>query len=320
MSHNINEGRIFYHGQKPWHGIGTELDRPATSKEAITLARLGYEVELQPIFLKDGTQVPDRQASVRKDNNNVLGVVGNRYTVMQNVDAFNFFDNVVAEKLAMYHTAGALGKGERIWILAKLPKDMIIGKEDKVEEYLLLTNSHDGSTALQMYFTPIRVVCQNTLIASTRNKGQSIAIRHTTNMGSKVAEARRALGIAIDFYKELEEEFGNLANFSLKTQQVESYFDAVLKIKDGDKETSTRKKNEKDTLLGLFERGKGNDNPNIRHSAWCAYNAVAEYTDHYRTVKNSTENPSNRLKSIWLGSSARMKDRAYSEIKKLVKS
>ena len=316
MAHNINEGRIFYVGQKPWHGIGTELQNPATAKEAIMASKLDYPIELQPIFLKNGKELEDRKASVRKDTGNYLGVVGNNYRIVQNVDAFGFFDHVVGDGQAIYHTAGALGLGERIWILAKLPKNIVIKGKDVIEKYLVLANSHDGKSALRMYFTPVRVVCQNTLNASLKDAEEGIAIRHTGDINSKVEEARRALGLAINYYEKFEEIVKYLADTQFTIKQADQFFSKVAfgDVDPNDKDISTRARNEKDTLLGLFERGKGNDMKEIRHTAWTAYNAVTEYADHHRAVHGLKKDPSMRLNSVWFGSSARMKQEALDDL------
>lgn len=134
MAHRINEDRIFYYGEKPWHNIGTELKKPATAKEAIEAARLDYEVvrwELNAVpdgnwSAKELLTIPDRFATVRKDTKQVLGIVSDKYQPIQNVEAFDFFDSIVGEGKAIYHTAGAFGVGERIWILARIVTATII--------------------------------------------------------------------------------------------------------------------------------------------------------------------------------------------------
>ena len=233
---------------------------------------------------------------------------------MQNTEAFDFFDSVVGEGKAIYHTAGALGQGERVWILAKLPKNCIIKKVDEIERYLLLTNSHDGKSALRMYFTPIRVVCQNTLNMSFKDASDGIVIRHIGDIKSKIEEAQRALGIATLFYNDFEKIAERMAGKTLKKDEVTLYFSQVLRIEDKEEdEISGRKRNQVNDLLALFENGKGNNNESIRHTVWTAYNAVAEYTDHFHTVKGLKEDKTKRLNSIWFGSGYRMKERAYQE-------
>ena len=164
MAHEIAtaaDGRaaMLYTGEPPWHGLGTRLDNPATATEAIVAAGLDYQVELTRLTTIDGIPVPQRVAVVRSDTQDVLGVVSPAYVPVQNRQAFGFLDAIAAEGGIRYHTAGALRRGERVWLLGKLPGEIRVKDSDDVtEKYLLLSNSHDGSSALRVYFTPVRVV------------------------------------------------------------------------------------------------------------------------------------------------------------------
>lgn len=313
MAHNINEGRMFYVGEKPWHGIGKELANPATAAEAIAAAQLDYQIDLLDVFTSNGNQAYGHKAAVRKDTGRVLGVVGDRYRIIQNREAFSFFDNIVGEGQAIYHTAGALGQGERIWILAKLPKDIILLREDVVEKYMVLTNSHDGTSALRAYFTPVRVVCQNTLNASLKDAGAGITIRHTGNLGSKVDEARRVLGITVSFYTQWEAIANQLIDVKLNVEQAEAYFNKVVFGGKKVDEEATQLINRRNEMLNLFDSGKGQQIKGMEHSLWTAWNAVTEYSDHYRSVRGTSEDPSLRLKDAWFGTGAKMKEVAYAE-------
>lgn len=315
MSHNINERRMFYYGQEPWHGIGTKLDNPATAKEAIEAAQLDYPVALKKIKTEDGVIIPDKFATVRNDTGTPLGVVGNLYAPVQNVEAFDFFDSIIGEHLAIYHTAGALGRGERIWILAKLPESIRVMKDDVVDKYLLLTNSHDGCSALRMFFTPIRVVCQNTLIAAMSAAKGGISIRHTGNIQSKIKEAQRALGIAINFYGEFERSITKFSDRKLSDAESDMYFVSLICSNNeiDAQDLSTRKQNQLDALNVLYHKPEFTD---AQGTLWSAYNAVTRYVDHERTVKN--DNMSNRLESIWFGSGAELKSRAFTTAEALL--
>jgi phage/plasmid-like protein (TIGR03299 family) len=190
---------------------------------------------------------------------------------------------------------------------------MIIKKEE-IEKYLILTNSHDGKTALKMYFSPIRVVCQNTLILSLMSASSGISIRHKGNIQAKVEEAQRVLGIATLFYGDFEKIAEKFTEVEMNVKKVTDYFNRVLDIdveKEKKEELSTRSENQRNDLLSLFENGKGNDNPLIKHSLWAAFNAVTEYADHYRTVKGLKVDKTARLDSIWFGSGAKFKERGY---------
>lgn len=315
MAHNINENsRVFTVG-KSWHGLGTIVESEKTASEAIKLARLDYTVKQTPLFTAD-KKLDSHVAIIREDNQEILGITTPQYEVIQNIDAFGFFDTIVGEGQAIYHSAGALGKGERIWILAKLPNDIIINKDDIVEKYLCLTTSHDGKSSLKMYFTPVRVVCQNTLNLSMSNSKNGISIRHSANYKMRIDEARKILGISINYYDQFEKIVKQLENVDMNTAKMNEYFDKVLAIND-DKEVSTRKENQKGELVTLFSTGKGQKLGNA-HSAWKAYNAVTEYVDHYSTIRNIQDDKTNKLKSIWFGNGAKLKEKAYNEAVALI--
>lgn len=304
---------MMYAGEVPWHGLGTRLEEPVTAREAIAAAGLDYLAELQEIQTGHGTPIPQRKAVVRSDSGNILGIVGNSYVPVQNYQAFGFLDAVVADGSLRYHTAGALGEGERVWMLAKLPDDIRVKTSDDItEKYLLLSNSHDGSSSLRVHFTPIRVVCANTLAIAARNgRGQGVSIIHKGNLAAKVQQAQEVLGLAKRFYDDVDAQINRLASHYPSLRQLEEYFRQVYP--DSPDGESARTKNVRQEMLRLFEQGIGHDMPEIRHTTWTALNAVTEYVDHYRSTrgKTLTERSSNRLESAWFGSGARLKERAW---------
>ena len=154
-------------GRDAWHGLGARLSQVATAQEAIEAANMGWEVGMREVFIQTPSgqfmEVTDKKAVTRLDNGKVFGIFSNQYTPLQNRDAFTFFDSVVGAGEAIYHTAGTLAGGSRIWILAKLPGDLKLSDTDVLERYILLANSHDGSLAVTMKPTTVRVVCNNTL-------------------------------------------------------------------------------------------------------------------------------------------------------------
>lgn len=316
MAANVDS--MMYYGQVPWHGMGTELDHPATSEEAIQAAGLDWEVRCGNItvaadeVLKKPVDIPDHYCTVRMDKKVPLGIVGRLYTPIQNREAFSFFDAVVGEKKAIYQVAGALGAGETVWILAKLPEDIrIIGTDDIINKYLLLTNKHDGTMSLRMFFTPIRVVCQNTLSAalSARKGGEGVTLRHFPDIHKKSDQATKTLGVAMDYYRELAEAFNELARFEVKgTDWLHDFLETVMPTPEG-REASTRLMNIRTGMEERFE-SPSNSLPGIKHTAWAAYNAVTEYVDHVRKVPKTDEDKTRRLGNIWLGSGAQIKEKA----------
>lgn len=302
-----------YFGEKPWHGLGTKLDNPATAAEAIQAAGLNYRANLVPLMTDEGIAVPERKAVIRSDTRDVLGVVGNSYVPIQNGECFSFLDAVVAEGSLRYHTAGALGKGERVWMLAKLPGHIQVkNTEDITEKFLLLHNSHNGSSALRVFFTPIRVVCANTMaIAERKGRGQGIAIHHKGDLAAKVREAQKVLGLANRFYDDVQIKVDLLASHYPTSVQLKSYFETLYPdLPDG---KNKRAENIRSELVRLFDEGMGQDIPGIRHSAWAALHAVTEWVDHHRTTRarNPHDRSSRRLQSQWFGSGAQLKARAW---------
>lgn len=320
MAHElrINENGqadMMYFGEKPWHGLGTELANPATAEEAIKYAGLDFEVVKVPLFIYPDSpiSVPGQYATVRTDTNDVLGVVGERYNPLQNSEAFGFFDPLVDRDEAMYHTAGTLGKGERIWIMAKLP-DYISVKGDQVDKFVLLASSHDGSGSIIAKFTPIRVVCNNTLSAALAGKSDTVKIRHTRTMKDRLAEAHRVLGLSNKIYDQLDAIFNQMAETKITDEAMKTYIINSLtpdnKSEEEKEEMSTRLINITNRVIGLTEEGMGMNHEATKGTLWGAYNALTEYADHHKVVRGDDANA--RLTSIWFGTSEFLKNKAFS--------
>ncbi|QVL30296.1 DUF932 domain-containing protein [Telmatocola sphagniphila] len=317
MAHDLattnNKPAFAFYGEEPWHRLGQKLDQPATAEQAIAAAGLDYDVTLTEVATVDGMMVPRARAVVRYDNQTVLGLVSNRYIPVQNKQAFGFLDAVVADGGIRYHTAGALGQGEKIFLLAKLPGHIRVkNSEDLVNKFLLLSNAHDGSAALRVLFTPVRVVCQNTLsMALNQGQGEGISIRHQGNLEAKIGEAQRVLGLATRFYDNAAEKINRLASVYPTEAQLKNYFEKIYPSPEEELAKNSTKKARAE-LHRLFEQGIGHNMPEIRHSLWTAYNAVTEYVDH-RTFRGKSERDreSNRLQSIWWGTAAKIKERAW---------
>lgn len=323
MAHNLNfkdgKASMAYFGEKPWHQLGTAVDHAMTSAEAIELAGLNYEVAKFPIKADvEGklVEVPGKYATVRKDTNDALGVVGSRYTILQNQHAFQFFDGIVGIKEAMYHTAGALGKGEKVWILAKLPGTIRTVGDDVTEKFLLLSNSHDGSSTIDILWTPIRVVCQNTLNVALGDNSNKIRLRHTASVGLKIEDVREALGLANQKFEMFEDLSRQLATVKIG----EAEFKALIKgsglvpnVKD--EELSTRANNIIEEVSNLFETGRGADLEGAKGTAWGAFNSVVEYVDYFRS-----RNEASRAESLLYGAGAQIKQKAWDAAVALVKA
>ena len=310
MPHNLNVTNggpsMMYVGKTPWHSLGTRLDKPATAEEAIQAAHLDFTVEKFRLkTTPNDLSVETHFATVRTDTMEVLGIVGSRYEPIQNKDAFTTFDALVGEGEAIYHTAGVLGKGERIWLLAKLPDYIRVSGNDLVEKYLLLVNSHDGSSTVRVKLTPIRVVCENTLSLALSGAEQEVHIRHTLNAKEKLKEAHEILGLTNKLYAQLDAIFNRMNDTVVRGKTLTDYIEAVfpnrLESQDNSWMAKVRQK-----IVELAESGQGAEM--AKGTLWGAYNAVTEYVDHYRNMKGGE---TQRLKSMWFGSGERIKKSAF---------
>jgi len=210
--------------EEPWHGLGVVLERPpATIAEAIELSGLAWRVEREPIAVDRGDaatvddwweprceEISGYWANVRQDTRQVLGIVGDRYRIVQNVEAFQFVDQLIGSAMH-FETAGSLHDGRKVWVLARLPQHIEIGG-DPVRCYVLLMNSHDGSTAVVAASTPVRVVCQNTLNWGLERAHQRYSIRHTDKIREHVHQARQVLEISVDYYEQFKHTGDQLAS------------------------------------------------------------------------------------------------------------
>ena len=310
-------------GIKGWFEYGTDVKKHLTSDEAIKAAKLDYEVVKKPLFLSDGTTVPTHFATVRTDTDNQLGVVGSRYTILQNKSGLSFLDGIVGIKDAIYESAGAFRNGAKVWLLAKLPGYIKTVGEDITNKYLLLHNSHDGSGSVQIMFTPIRVVCANTLNVAIGAATNRISLRHTQNIGEKITKVQQQLGIINQRFSIFEEASQKLATVDLTKQAFEDYVkNTGLIPKKEDDEQSTRAQNILDEVSELFEVGRGAKLKGVKGTAWGAFNAVAEYVDHYRGVseknkdlpkqsKKFQEIQSKSTESLLFGSGSVIKQKAW---------
>ena len=328
MAHNINYNQqtgkhsFFSVQEKAWHGLGQIVEGYPTSTEAIKFAGLDYEVSKEEIytsnFNSDGqrmdytNRVKTHLATMRKDTGDVLGIVGKDYEIVQNKDAFTFFDSIVDGEGILYETAGALGKGERIFITAKLPNYIRVGKDDLIEQYLFLTTSHDGYGSISAAFTPIRIVCNNTLNAALRNQSNSIKIRHTANAKERLAQAHHLMGISNKLSSELEIIFNNWSKVKITDPEVKKLIQLALvpnkevfkNIQEGkEDELSTCFKNMCDTAYEYAMSNPTQQQPTTMGTLFGAYNAVTGYFQNVRTYKNNEA----KLKSLLLGGTAQVK-------------
>jgi phage/plasmid-like protein (TIGR03299 family) len=303
MAHEIEN--MMYVGDAPWHKLGQRfITPPKTLEEAMVAAGLDWKVGLKPLFTAEGTEVT-HQASFRESDNRILGVVGPEYHALQNNEAFNFFQPFIDSGLAQIETAGSLRNGQRVFILAKINSDdsvIVKQSDDRVAKYVLLSNSHDGTLAVRVGFTPIRVVCNNTMTLAHQDKASKlIRLRHSSNVVQNLENIREIMNLANSEFESTAEGFRFLASKQINSADLERY----VKIVFGKPGQETGGSRILAQVIPLFEKGRGNDMPGVKGTYWAAYNAVNEYLQYNR---GSDEH--NRLNEMWYGASASLNKKA----------
>jgi phage/plasmid-like protein (TIGR03299 family) len=320
MAHNLNfnaknnDYSFFSVKERAWHGLGKVVEQYPTSAEAIRYAGLDYTVEKRSMFIHNDEDffnsetvnsdilipeidVPNYYANIRTDTKQVLGVVGKDYQIVQNIDAFEFFDAIVGGGDGiLYETAGALGKGERIFITAKLPEYIRVGRDDLIEQYLFLTTSHDGFGSITAAFTPVRVVCNNTLNAALRNHSNAIKIRHTASANERIKQAHTLMGISSSLGNELSELFNYWAKVRITDQDVKKLIQIAMapnkevlhNLQQGTLDELSA--NYTNVIDKVYEYAMGNPTQleqTTVGTVFGAYNAVTGYFQNVRNYKDT---------------------------------
>ena len=235
MAHEVES--LMYVREVPWHGLGTRVEEAPTSAEAIKLAGLDWEVQPKPIYTEDNIVIPNHKANVRDIDNKVLGIVTDRYKIIQNKDAFDFTDNLIGED-CKYETAGSLCGGKKIFLLARMPERKIL--EEAFDPYICFTNTHDGSGSIRAIMTPTRVVCQNTLSLAIKNASRMWSTRHVGNLEAKLEEARHTLKLANDYMDKFEIVADQLAHTKVADEEVIKFLDDLFPIDENDSDRKKR--------------------------------------------------------------------------------
>ena len=224
MAHMIET--MFSVREKPWHGLGTIVMEAPASAEALKLAGRDWQVVQEPVYTDNRELIKGYKANVRSSDRRVLGVVSDRYKVVQNTDAFSFTDELLG-KGVKYETAGSLQEGKKVWLLARLPKEYVIAGE-RISSYLVFSNTHDGSGSVKVAVTPVRVVCNNTLNLALETAKRSFSMIHTGNIHDKIQEAKDTLFMAENYMDNLGIEFEQLRRQKMTDAQVKEYIELLL--------------------------------------------------------------------------------------------
>jgi len=313
MSHLVEN--MFSVKETPWHKLGVVIKDAPSMDKVLELAGLNWSVSLRPLHLTmpDGTpkQVSEN-AIVRDSDNSVLGFTGRRYRPLQNADALEFFRPFQESGLCSFETAGSLKSGQKIWIMASLNNaEMEIVKGDVVRKYLLLSNGHDGKMGIRVGFTPVRVVCANTL-AMAHNSGESKLIRvfHSSKTIENLETLRETINAANATFEATAEQYRHLATRGVNAGDVARYVDLVFY--NGKQAETDREKIARETLNEninrLFEVGHGNDLANVRGTYWALYNGVTQYLSYEQGRSDDS-----RLDSLWYGANKDMNKTALEQ-------
>ncbi len=311
---------LAYVGKVPWHGIGTEVTGLMTASEALTNAHLDWAVEKHPAYANINgvfVPIPDQYATIRMDSGKPLGVVGSRYVPVQNKNALNLLDSIVATGEAKYEVAGALGNGEKVWLLARLPESVAIAGEEHLP-YILLANSHDGKSPLIVQMTAVRVVCQNTLAVALNEGRKQFRARHTPDITNKVEEARVILGLAHSYFNAMVQEAEKLVKVKPTESQLEEFFGKLYKIDaatvhelvGNTKNPVGNNERHVDNILALYHTGLGNYDTPVEGTAWALVQSVTDYLDHSIKLNNGSKQEARFEKSMF-GQNADVKQRAW---------
>ncbi len=311
MGHGFLENdTMFSVKERPWHGLGTVVEKAPTIAEAITLAGLDWEVEMQPIKAVtenfDEYPVTTHKAVIKKTTKDILGVVGANYKPLQNKDAFSFFEPLVENGLVSLETAGSLFNGKRVWIMAKGNSKADVVANDTVESFILLSNAHDGTMSVKVGFTPIRVVCNNTLTAAENDKfSKLIKVKHTQNIKENLKLVRDIMDTVNMQFIATIEQYRELAKRDICESDLQKYVQQVFSVKKIEDiikkyEEETEKSREKltENIGEYFEKEP-------EHKKWNMYNAVNSYLNHERgrTLES-------RYNSTWFGENKQIDRRA----------
>lgn len=282
MSANVET--MFFVRYAPWHGLGVRVESALSSEEALVRSGLDWEVFQRPIMTDDSSIIPGYKANIRSTDNSVLGVVTDRYKVVQNREAFAFTDALLGEGVK-YETAGSLQDGKKIWLLAKLPDRYIIEGE-QIEPYLVFSSSHDGNGAIKVAMTPIRVVCQNTLNIAISSAKRIWSTVHVGDLSAKMDEAHNTLLLAEKYMGSLGKEFSKLNKIKLSDAKVIEYIELLLPMDD--QPTATHKKNISRIRDDLKTRYF--DAPDLKYLSKSAYrfiNAVSDFATHAKPLRET---------------------------------
>lgn len=301
MAHEFESG--FFVGEPAWHGLGVVLKDAPSLADAIRCAGLDWNVRLAPLQLSEDGRGVEHQATVRESDSSILGVVGPGFVPLQNVDAFGWFQPFVDSGAVKLEAAGSLREGRKVWVLARVVdavRDIAPG--DPINQYVLLAHAHDGSLAIRIGFTLVRVVCANTLQgALDHGASKLIKIAHTKGARVALEKVREVIDLAKGEFAASSEKLQVLARHGCDEVTLRRYVRTVFQPERADDENAAKRIVA--DVVPLFEAGRGAELS--RGTLWGAYNAITEYTSHHRGRSQDR-----RVESQWFGEGVKIAQRA----------
>lgn len=335
MSHNLEQfadgtTAFFTAREVAWHKLGVVTTGALTAEEALKTAQLDWEVKKSenPVTVTVPSYLGDKADSSSARTNTItypdkfmtyryhpktkkaesLGVVGSRYTPVQNSEAFSFLNYLADESGAVFETAGSLDNGKKVFMSMKMPEHLTIGGVDNVEMYLLAWNTHNGSSAFSVNVTPIRVVCQNTLSAAIGNAKSSFNLRHTPKINGKIQAAREALGLTFKYVESFEKLAEKLIAQKFTDKEYWSIVEKMIPIDDEEERARNVAEQARGTLMSLW---KAPTQANVAGTKWAAYNAFVEYADWAKPVRGANQELARAERNVQ-GIGEKFKNRALS--------
>lgn len=323
-------GVAAYAYKPAWHGLGVTVAGLMTAEDCLLkVPELASPITGEPVYAlnKDTGMyipVPGYVANVRQEDFKPLAIVGERYKILQNIEALSFLDDLVDSGEAKYESVISLKGGAKVALLIRLPRDVKIGNED-LSTYVLLSNSHDGSSSITLAATPIRVVCQNTLTAALSSAKRQFKVRHTSSLTGRLSEARTALGVVFNYMTEFESVADQMLNTTFTDDEFKKFLDDLLPVPEDEGRGKTIATNTQDVIrsiaynnLRVEQDGKSveinlPDMEPIKNTKWWAYNAVSTYNQHFATSKTTkrTSAEENRFRRVMGDSNVSITDKAF---------
>ena len=276
------------------NAFGTvDISRATNVYDALTFAGLDWDVQSKFIYDENGNPYDKYRANVRGTDNQLLGVVTEKYSIVQNKDAFSFVDGLVSEGFK-FDKAGSFRNGRSIWVMGSLPEEKILGED--IANNVVFVNSHDGSSGIKVMMTPVRLICSNMMNYALRKADRIWATKHTGGIFSKLEEAKYTLGLANEYMEALEEESERLAQISITNDVIDSIFDKLFPITNN---STARRVNNINIIRDNFNYCyNATDLARFKGTAYGVIQAVSDMVSHKiptRASQNFYENSWNRL-------------------------